>query len=92
MDLRWLQPLDEETIAAAAEATGKVLVVDEGRRTGGLSEAVVAAIVDNVAAVPAIARYCGEDTFIPLGPAWEHVLPSESGIVERARDLLGAAT
>jgi 2-oxoisovalerate dehydrogenase E1 component len=89
VDLRWLQPLDEATITAAVEATGRVLVVDEGRRTGGLSEAVVTAIVDNMATLPAIARYCGEDTFIPLGPAWEHVLPSEQGIVERALTLLG---
>ncbi|NKB89038.1 MAG: MFS transporter [Acidobacteria bacterium] len=87
VDLRWLSPLDEGTLVREAEATGNVLVVDEGRRTGGVSEAIITAIVD-AGASPRMARYCGEDTFIPLGPAWEQVLPSEEGIVEHALALL----
>ncbi len=36
---------------------------------------------------PHLARICGEDTFIPLGPSWDHVLPNEGKIIERALDL-----
>ena len=89
VDLRWLLPLDVETVCEEASKTGRVLIVDEGRRTGGVSEALVTALVeaypDRVnGPLPRIERYCGEDTFIPLGPSWEHVLPSEDGIVQRA--------
>lgn len=88
VDLRWLQPFDRETLLREARAAGRVLVVDEGRRTGGLSEALLAALVEDGGRAVS-ARLCGEDTFIPLGPAWEQVLPSEEGIVRAARELLG---
>lgn len=92
VDLRWLQPFDQETLAAEAARSGRVLVVDEGRRTGGLSEAVVTAIVERCGTGVELARVCGEDTFIPLGPAWHHVLPSEDSIVTGARALLGGGS
>ena len=88
VDLRWVQPLDVRTLAREAQATGRVLIVDEGRRTGGLSEAITMALVEHAEVLPRIARYCGEDTFIPLGPAWEGVLPSEEGIVAHAVDFV----
>ncbi|HEX4729357.1 MAG TPA: transketolase C-terminal domain-containing protein, partial [Jatrophihabitans sp.] len=46
LDLRWLSPLPVRDILREAAATGRVLVVDETRRTGGVSEAVLAALVD----------------------------------------------
>ena len=46
MDLRWLAPLPAEDILREATMTGRVLVADETRRSGGVSEAVVAALVD----------------------------------------------
>ncbi len=89
VDLRWLNPLDEGTICAEARAAGSVLVVDEGRRTGGLSEGVITALVERLSPdLPRIARYAGEDTYVPLGTAWTHVLPSESGIVEASLALM----
>ncbi len=89
VDMRWLKPLDTRTLVRAAEATGRVLVVDEGRRTGGLSEAVFTELIDHCESVPCMARYCGEDTFVPLGPAWEKVLPSEEGIVAKVLEFVG---
>jgi len=92
VDLRWLLPLDLETVCEQASKTGRVLIVDEGRRTGGVSEALVTGLVEAYAdrtagALPRIERYCGEDTFIPLGPSSGHVLPDEDGIVQRALAL-----
>ena len=91
IDLRWLAPIDTETVVAHGTRSGRILIVDEGRATGGVSEGLVAAVVDATADTPgrpAIRRYCGEDSFIPLGPAAEHVLPSTDGIVARAVDLV----
>ena len=95
VDLRWLLPLDMDTLCSEARATGNLLIVDEARQTGGTSEAIVAALIDELQSkdepLPRIMRYCGADTFVPLGPAWDHVLPSEDGIVERALRLAGKA-
>jgi 2-oxoisovalerate dehydrogenase E1 component len=91
VDLRWLQPWDEETVLRHARDVGRVLVVDEGRRTGGLSEAILATLTSRLGAdPPVIARYAGEDVYIPLGTAWTHVLPSEDGVVARALHLAAA--
>ena len=40
LDLRWLAPLPVDDLLREAAATGRVLVVDETRRTGGVSEGV----------------------------------------------------
>lgn len=88
VDLRWLNPLNADLIAHHASACGRVLVVDEGRRSGGVAEAVVTAIVEGCDPVPKLARVTGLDTYIPLGPAAELVLPSEDQIVGAVRDLL----
>ena len=46
VDMRWLVPLPVADILREAEATGRVLIVDETRRSGGVSEGVVGALVD----------------------------------------------
>ena len=46
VDLRWLAPLPVADLVREAAATGRVLVVDETRRTGGVGEGVLAALVD----------------------------------------------
>jgi 2-oxoisovalerate dehydrogenase E1 component len=87
-DLRWLQPLDAATICAEARACGRVLVVDECRMTGGLSEAIFTALIEGCGAdAPWMARCAGLDTYIPLGGAWKHVLPSEEGVIAAALAL-----
>ena len=44
-DLRWLAPLPACNLAEASR-TGRVLVVDETRRSGGVSEAIITALID----------------------------------------------
>ena len=46
VDLRWLAPLPMDEVLREATATGRVLVVDETRRTGGVGEGVVAELLD----------------------------------------------
>lgn len=86
LDLRWLAPLPVEDILREATATGKVLIVDETRRSGGVSEGVIAALVDRHF-MGSIARVTSEDSFIPLGDAALHVLLSEDSIECAAREL-----
>ncbi|MFC7340087.1 thiamine pyrophosphate-dependent enzyme [Saccharopolyspora griseoalba] len=88
LDLRWLAPLPVDDVLEAAAATGKVLVVDETRRSGGVSEGVVTALVDG-GFRGAIARVTSEDSFIPLGAAAYRVLLDEDTIETAARKLVG---
>jgi 2-oxoisovalerate dehydrogenase E1 component len=87
LDLRWLSPLPVEDLLRAAELTGRVLIADETRRSGGVSESVIAALVDN-GFTGQIARVTSQDSFIPLGDAARHVLLSEADIEQAARKLL----
>ena len=82
LDLRWLAPLPVDDVLREAAATGRVLVVDETRRTGGVSEGVLAALVD-AGFDGRLARVASKDSFIPLGDASSLVLLSEAEI-ERA--------
>jgi len=88
VDLRWLAPLPVEDILAAARATGRVLVVDETRRTGGVSEGVLAALID-AGFDGRMARVASKDSFVPLGDAARLVLLSEDEIEEAALRLVG---
>ncbi|MFJ8578471.1 thiamine pyrophosphate-dependent enzyme [Micromonospora sp. NPDC093277] len=87
VDLRWLAPLPVADIVRESSATGRVLVVDETRRSGGVGEGVIAALVDG-GYVGAARRVAGLDCFVPLGPAARQVLVSEEAITQGARTLL----
>ncbi|HJQ89446.1 MAG TPA: transketolase C-terminal domain-containing protein, partial [Propionibacteriaceae bacterium] len=90
LDLRWLAPLPVEDILAAAGSTGRVLVVDETRHSGGVGEGVVTALVEGGFIGP-IHRIASQDSFVPLGVAAEHVLLSEDEIEKAALGLTIAA-
>lgn len=87
LDLRWLAPLPAGDLLREAHATGAVLVADETRRTGGVSEGVLTALAD-AGFQGRAARVASEDSFIPLGDAARHVLLSEDAIAEAAAKLL----
>jgi 2-oxoisovalerate dehydrogenase E1 component len=88
LDLRWLAPLPIADLLREAGATGRVLIVDETRASGGVSEAVTTALVD-AGYDGRVARVAASDSFIPLGDAAQHVLVSEAGIEKAAHDLAG---
>jgi 2-oxoisovalerate dehydrogenase E1 component len=86
VDLRWLAPLPVDDLLREAAATGRVLVADETRRTGGVSEGVVAALVD-AGFDGGLARVASKDSFVPLGDASKLVLLSENEIERGALAL-----
>ncbi|MEV0033472.1 thiamine pyrophosphate-dependent enzyme [Nocardia sp. NPDC050793] len=87
LDLRWLSPLPVDDLLTHARATGRVLIADETRHSGGVSESVCAALID--AGFPGrVARVTSADSFVPLGPAAEAVLLDETGIEKAAAELL----
>ncbi|MEU0500751.1 thiamine pyrophosphate-dependent enzyme [Nocardia sp. NPDC005998] len=89
LDLRWLNPLPLDDLLHHARATGRVLIADETRHTGGISESICAALVDAGFSGP-ISRVTSHDSFIPLGPAATTVLLDEPRIESAATELLTA--
>jgi 2-oxoisovalerate dehydrogenase E1 component len=90
LDIRWLAPLPVEDILREARATGRVLVVDETRRSGGVSEGIVTALVDG-GFDGSVSRVTSEDSFIPLGEAANRVLLQEAEIEAAALQLTGSS-
>ncbi len=83
VDMRWLAPLPMEAILAAVTPCENILIVDECRRSGSLSEALLAQLIEANISSP-IERITGYDSFIPLGSAAYQVLPSADDIVRAA--------
>ncbi|KHO26017.1 MFS transporter [Mycolicibacterium setense] len=88
VDLRWLSPLPVEDMLREADATGRVLIVDETRRTGGVGEGVLAELTEHGFSGP-VRRVASADSFIPLGDAALEVLLSEDTIEAAAVKLVG---
>jgi 2-oxoisovalerate dehydrogenase E1 component len=90
VDLRWIAPLPETAIRAHAEEARAVLVVDECRRSGNVSEAIGAIVAEtpSLRDTP-FARVTSADSFIPLAEAANLVLLQEAEIYAAARALTG---
>jgi len=92
LDLRWLSPLDTDALLAVARRTGRVLIVHEDSRTGGIGESLAAVIQEEAfewldAPVRIVAAL---DTPVPYSPPLEAAfLPNEADIEKAARLLVG---
>jgi len=74
IDLRTLQPLDRDGILAAAAKTGKVIIVHEDNKTGGVGAEVAAMIAEELLYEldAPIRRVCGPDVpAMPINPPGE---------------------
>lgn len=79
-DLRWLAPLPIDQVLEHARQLGRVVVVDETRRSGGVGEAVVSGLVE-AGFGGRVQRVAAHDTYIPLGDAANLVLVGVDDIV-----------
>jgi 2-oxoisovalerate dehydrogenase E1 component len=89
VDLRWLQPLNAEAIARHASDCARILVVDEGRRSAGVGEGVITAVVEAGQGARPLRRVVGQDTYTPLAGAAFLVIPSDEDIVAMAGSMAG---
>ena len=83
IDLRTLRPLDMVTVINSVHRTNRLLVVEEGPRTGGWAGEVLARMLEGALHDIDIAwRLATPDTPIPYSPALEEAfLPSSESIV-----------
>ena len=91
VDLRWLVPLNDAFIREQAAGAKRFLVVDEGRRSAGVGEGIITALVEGGHGARPLLRVVGADTFTPLAGAAFLVIPSDAEIVAAA-DRLAAVT
>lgn len=91
IDLRVLRPLDTETIVSSVARTRRVVIVDEGWKSGSLSAEIAARIVEDAffELDAPIRRVCAREVPIPYPAHLEQAaLPQAEGIVAAARGLV----
>jgi len=93
VDVRWLRPLDFDTIARAiAPHAGRVLIVHEANVTGGFGAEIAARIASECLFEldAPIARLGTPDSRIPAAPTLQDVLiPSKDDIMNAVQKLVG---
>ncbi|HEX5216697.1 MAG TPA: thiamine pyrophosphate-dependent enzyme [Vicinamibacterales bacterium] len=90
LDLRWLSPLDKPALLAVARRAGRVLIVHEDSRTGGIGESLAAIVQEEAFEwLDAPVRIIGAlDTPVPYSPPLEQAfLPSEEDVYNAAATL-----
>jgi len=90
LDLRTLLPLDADAIEATAKKTGKVLIVHEDTRTGGLAGEVTALLNERAFEYldGPVLRVTSPDAPVPYSaPLEDYFLPNPAKIVDMARKL-----
>jgi pyruvate/2-oxoglutarate/acetoin dehydrogenase E1 component len=91
IDLRTLLPLDEETIIQSVSKTGKLLIVHEACRTGGMAGEIAAVVAKEAFGYldAPIERITAPDTPVPFSaPLEKFFIPQTPEIVERIRKMV----
>jgi acetoin:2,6-dichlorophenolindophenol oxidoreductase subunit beta len=94
IDLRSVQPLDEETILESVEKTGRLVVVHEAPVRGGFGGEIAAVVASKALGFldAPIQRVGAPWTPVPFGPVLvDAYVPKEADIVQAVRATEGAA-
>jgi acetoin:2,6-dichlorophenolindophenol oxidoreductase subunit beta len=90
IDLRTLRPLDRDTVAGSVKKTNRMMVVEEGPRTGGWSGEILGQLAeDALEHLDDAWRLTTPDAPIPYSPRLEDAfLPSAEHIIASVREHL----
>jgi pyruvate dehydrogenase E1 component beta subunit len=91
IDLRTLRPLDEKTFLSSVTRTHRVLIVDEGWRSGSISAEISARIMENAfyELDAPVQRLCSAEVPMPYAKHLEDAaLPQVGKILEIARKMV----
>jgi pyruvate/2-oxoglutarate/acetoin dehydrogenase E1 component len=91
VDLRCLRPLDVDTVLGSVARTNRVLIVEEGPRTGGWATGLLGAVTEaGLHDLDDAWIIATDETPTPYSPPLEDAfLPSSDAIVESVRSRLG---
>jgi len=90
IDVRSLAPFDYQTIGRSVEKTGRVLIVEEGPKTGGVSAELAAGITERCGEwlLAPVTRVASADVPVPFTPRLENAYrPDRARIAAAARQL-----
>jgi pyruvate/2-oxoglutarate/acetoin dehydrogenase E1 component len=95
VDPRTLFPLDNETMRASVQKTGRLVIADEAGPTAGASAEIAALIMEDPATFAALKappkRVCALQVPIPYSPNLEnHVFPDRHRIIAGIREVMEA--
>lgn len=91
IDIRSLSPIDYETIGASVRKTGRVVIVEEGPKTGGVSAEIAAGIMERFGEYlqAPVVRVASADVPVPFTPVLENAYrPDVPRIVAAVKQLL----
>jgi pyruvate/2-oxoglutarate/acetoin dehydrogenase E1 component len=91
IDVRSLSPIDYATIGASIRKTGRVVIVEEGPKTGGVSAEIAAGIMEHCgdSLQAPVVRVASPDVPVPFSPILENAYrPDVPRIVAAARQLV----
>lgn len=94
IDLRSLRPLDDDAIMASVRKTHRVVIVDEGWKSGSISAEVMARINEQAfyELDAPMERVCSAEVPIPYAPHLEHAaLPQVESIIATVRRVMEAS-
>jgi pyruvate dehydrogenase E1 component beta subunit len=92
IDLRWLSPMDTDTVVASVRRTGRCVIVQEGSPLGGWAGAVAAAVADRAldSLDAPVRTITGPAHPVPFAPHLEaQVIPTVERIATTVRVLMG---
>lgn len=93
VDLRWLNPLDFDTIAESVAATGRLVIAHEANLTGGFGAEIAARVASECFGdldAPVL-RVAAPDVPMPAAPSLQSVVvPEAANVVEALRKVTAA--
>jgi pyruvate/2-oxoglutarate/acetoin dehydrogenase E1 component len=91
IDVRSLSPIDYETIGASVCSTGRVVIVEEGPKTGGVGAELAAGIMERFgnSLLAPVLRVASPDVPVPFSPILENAYrPDVPRIIQAVRQVL----
>ena len=91
IDVRSLSPIDYETIGESVRRTGRVVIVEEGPKTGGVAAEIAAGIMERCGEhlLAPVARVASADVPVPFTPVLENAYrPDKARVLAAVRELV----
>jgi len=86
IDPRTILPMDHETIARSVAKTGRLMVVEEGTRTGGVAAEVITRAAETATRPIRVARITTPDAILPYSASMEqNLFPNAKSIAAAVR-------
>jgi pyruvate dehydrogenase E1 component beta subunit len=91
IDLRTLSPMDKETVINSVKKTNRLIIVEEGNRTGGVGAEITAWVLEEAFDFldAPVKRVASKDVPIPFNPVMERfVIPNTGDIIRAIKEVV----